>query len=237
MLVGACSTVAPCRADAGGPLRSQCHAAFSRWPYSRSTTRNFEPPPSLPIFNRGVRILAEVVQQSGPVPHGRICRHAWIVGSVVEFLDQGSELLSAEGGCKLAFESAVLLLSDCCLRGPLAGQPAIVTALGFALRRCPVPPPRGGAAKCRRSWATGGAPARLTAGRGATSARPSGRALQRPSQDLEAESKLKGLCLSHAGLVASASALSVQDSPRTSRRWRKQTPRVAPIWMLSLKPA
>ena len=137
MLVGACSTVAPCRADAGGPLRSQCHAAFSRWPYSRSTTRNVEPPPSLPIFNRGVRILAEVVQQSGPVAHGRICRHAWIVGSVVEFLDQGSELLSAEGGCKLAFESAVLLLSDCCLRGPLAGQPAIVTALGFALRRCP----------------------------------------------------------------------------------------------------
>ncbi|CAE7381684.1 unnamed protein product [Symbiodinium sp. CCMP2592] len=88
-------------------------------------------------FGRSVRILAEVVQQSGPVPHGRICRHAWIVGSVVEFLDQGCELLSTEGGCKLAFESAVLLLSDCCLRGPLAGQPAIVTALGFALRRCP----------------------------------------------------------------------------------------------------
>ncbi|CAE7793172.1 unnamed protein product, partial [Symbiodinium sp. CCMP2456] len=88
-------------------------------------------------FGRSVRILAEVVQQCGPVPHGRICRHAWIVGSVVEFLDQGSELLSTEGGCKLAFESAVLLLSDCCLRGPLAGQPAIVTALGFALRRCP----------------------------------------------------------------------------------------------------
>ena len=97
-------------------------------------------------FGRSIRILSEAMQEMEQLSHGKMCRHTWIVGSLLEFLDSKSmELLGeaiAQVSCKngaldIVSKAAVSLLSDCCLRGPAAAKPAMIPALGFALRRFP----------------------------------------------------------------------------------------------------
>ena len=92
-------------------------------------------------FGRSIRILSEAMQDREEVNHGKLCRHTWIA---LEFLDSKSMDLLGEavaqvshGAVEVLSKAAVSLLSDCCLRGPAAAKPAMIPALGFALRRFP----------------------------------------------------------------------------------------------------
>lgn len=102
-------------------------------------------------FGRSIRLLSETLQDverdlSPQASHGKMCRHTWIVGSLLEFLDAKSmeflgeavaQVSCKDGALEIVSKAAVSLLSDCCLRGPAAAKPAMIPALGFALRRFP----------------------------------------------------------------------------------------------------
>ncbi|CAJ1449391.1 unnamed protein product [Effrenium voratum] len=90
-------------------------------------------------FGRSIRVLAEDVEDGQ-----RLCRHSWILGSLLEFLDRGSleQLAQAmarlpSSGASLAqcARSALLLLSEGCRSK--SARPAMISALGFALKRFP----------------------------------------------------------------------------------------------------
>lgn len=92
-------------------------------------------------FGHTVRCLSEGLQ--GGVSDARLCRFTWILGSLLEFLDQSSMEQLGETVCpglqgvQAVCQAAVRLLAECCLNGPAAAKPAMMPALGFALRRHP----------------------------------------------------------------------------------------------------
>eukprot|EP00930_Biecheleria_cincta_P001872 TRINITY_DN102961_c0_g1_i1.p1 TRINITY_DN102961_c0_g1~~TRINITY_DN102961_c0_g1_i1.p1 ORF type:complete len:1555 (+),score=386.83 TRINITY_DN102961_c0_g1_i1:73-4737(+) len=98
-------------------------------------------------FSRSVRFLHEASDcrpdsagRSLAEVQGRLCRHAWIVGSVLEFLDAGSLAWGSQAGgsADLAAEAVVGLLGGLCLHpGCASARPVLLPALGFALRCFP----------------------------------------------------------------------------------------------------
>ncbi|CAE8740099.1 unnamed protein product [Polarella glacialis] len=137
------STSAPA-GDLGGVARAavECLAVTAA---HLSQTAN---EPLLGYFGRGVRLLHEAAERQEAFDMNAqrdLCRHAWIVGSILEFLDSdsmqavgsGSVSGSSGGSDEQAAEAGVWLLSSLCLHGPAATRPAMLPALGFALRRFP----------------------------------------------------------------------------------------------------
>ena len=92
-------------------------------------------------FGRTLRCLSEGLQ--GGVSDAKLCRYTWILGSLLEFLDQSSmeqlgETVCRQQGVQVVCQAAVRLLAECGLNGPPTAKPAMITALGFALRRHPL---------------------------------------------------------------------------------------------------
>jgi len=96
-------------------------------------------------FGRSFGILSEATKDGIKGDHRQLCRHTWIMASLLEFLDSKSlEVLcetiaqvSGPAAVTVLSKAAVALLSECCLRGPAAVKPAMIPSLGFALRRFP----------------------------------------------------------------------------------------------------
>eukprot|EP00434_Breviolum_minutum_P013504 symbB.v1.2.011906.t1/scaffold811.1/size160404/5 len=96
-------------------------------------------------FGRSFGVLSEATKDGITGDHRQLCRHTWIMASLLEFLDSKSlEVLcetiaqvSGPAAVTVLSKAAVALLSECCLRGPAAVKPAMIPALGFALRRFP----------------------------------------------------------------------------------------------------